>query len=78
MKITLSTAAFLVASLAGPTLARENPAPPATRSLYTCSGSTLSRVAYSEAPAPCCEGMLSCPRLLGSSGMERPKPNNRT
>lgn len=81
MKKALVTTIFLLTGLAAaPALAGQLPAPPAARSLYTCSGQALSRVAYdaAEPVAPCCEGMLACPRLLGSAGFERPRQDNRT
>ena len=50
---------------------------PATSQLYTCAGSSLSRVALKE-PAPCCVGMLGCPQLLANTGLVKPKRDNRT
>jgi hypothetical protein len=65
MKTALITSTLLTL-LATPVLAREIPAT-ATRQAYTCEGGGLSRVVARSQPAPCCEGMLGCPQMLGNS-----------
>ena len=77
---TALIAALMMASAAAasaPASAVELRAPSAS-SLYTCSGHSLSKVAASAAPAPCCSGMMGCPQLLANTGLIRPKRDNRT
>lgn len=76
MKIALITATLL-ALTAATASAREIETPEA-RQLYTCATSGLSRVALQAEPAPCCEGMLGCPQLLGNTGLIKPRRSNRT
>ena len=50
----------------------------ATKSLFACEGSALSRVALRERPAPCCEGRMRCAQLLSTEGMVRTQGRSRT
>lgn len=71
-------AATILALSASSAMAVELKAPPATSSLYTCSGHSLSKVAATTEPAPCCVGMMGCPQLLANTGLIRPKRDSRT
>ncbi len=78
MKTALITATLLVLAAAGtPSSAREIQSPVA-RQVYTCEAGGLSRVAMRPSPAPCCDGMLGCPQLLGNTGLVKPRRANRT
>ena len=73
---TLLILAGLFASSIYPVAAVELRGTPSAQ-LYTCAGSSLSRVALRE-PAPCCVGMLGCPQMLANVGLIKPKRDNRT
>ena len=45
---------------------------------YTCEGRSLSRVAMTVEPAPCCDGLFGCPQLLSNTGLIKPKHANHT
>ena len=76
MNKLLATVALTLLTLATPAAAFELAAP-VSRQLYTCEGGSLSRVAL-RMPASCCEGQLSCPQLLSTTGLERQRRANRT
>lgn len=76
MKTILITATLL--ALTAPSLSAREIQTPVTRQLYTCAGAGLSRVAMRAQPAECCDGLLGCPQLLGSTGLVKPKRPNRT
>ena len=50
----------------------------ATRTLFACEGTAVSRVAARSNVAPCCEGRLQCPELLSTHGMIETQRRSRT
>ena len=76
-RIATALLATLIPFAAGAASARTIDTP-VSRQLYTCAGGGLSRVSTAARPAPCCDGMLGCPQLLGNTGFVRPTRDNRT
>ncbi len=50
----------------------------ATKSLFACEPSALSRVALRERPALCCDERMRCAQLLSTEGMIRTQGRTRT